>query len=589
MKKIIDKIKSSYDNLMHGTKLGYYLRKTVSTKNAYLLFIVFGSLVLLGTYVSYALFTVAQERDKAFKIVVGNLVSNIASDELDDTKSIVVEANSSRIATITLSNTNSVKAKYNLNYVVHDRENNIVSDAVNVKYVEASKDKPNNDGQYMIDSASSDKHTKEVKVILTNTTDTDKKVTFDAQVGLSTTPLKNKANISIVNQEFKYTYDPYADSINTTSIPYKEGDTQEKEFKIAYKTTDDESLYIKVNKDSVYMDVSETLDSQNVTTTYKSNYAGGGVAGHEIYIEHPQSTNSLSESNIFGQSNLTNIQNYFTFTKSSQSITKTNAFLYENIEPFLLKGNITNQTNTLDGQVITFGFYGRYKANADIHNFYDTAKFSILDENNHYIMPSFKLYTYNKTTFKTELEKLKKKVYDYDPMDYDVARYITKINNAINNYYNKRKVTQKEFDELLTDLGKGPSLKDSLVNIKDLKKGFINKDTGEIQQNDSYPNAIYSDFITLKAGQKYHMINNLFTNNKDDGIRFRVYDTNEVFKEAITEAAITSNDYATFTLKSSNGFYMTDNVEIVPKQDIKLRIMFINNKYVTSCFLFEEK
>lgn len=451
MKKIMSKIKNSYDNIMNGTKLGYYLRKTVSTKNAYLLFIIFGSLILLGTYVSYALFTVAQEKDKAFKIVVGNLVSNISSDELDDTNSIVVEANSSRIATITLSNTNSVKAKYNLNYVVYDMDKNTVNDAVNVKYIEVSKDKPNKDGQYTIDKASSQESTKEIRVILTNTTDADKKVTFNSQVGLATATLNNKDNVNVVNQEFKYTYDAYADSINTTNIPYEAEDTESQEFKVAYKSTDEESLYIKVNKNTVYMDVSETLDSQNVTVAFKSNFSNG-----ETYLEHPQTANSLSESNIFGQSNLTNIQNYFSFANVNKNITKTGSFTYDDIEAFLLNGNITNQTQTLNEQDITFGFYGHYKENEDTYNFYDEAKFSILDTNNHYIMPSFKLYTYDKTKFKTEIEKLKKKLYDYDPTYYGVSAYITKINDGINNLYNKRKVTQDQLDTALEEMIKGP-------------------------------------------------------------------------------------------------------------------------------------
>ena len=143
MKKIVNKIKSGYDNLMNGTKLGYYLRKSVSTKNAYLMLIVFSSLFLLGAYVSYAFFTVAKEKDKAFKIVVGNLVSNISSEQLDSNHAITVGASSSRSATIVIRNTNSVKAKYNLGYKVYDSNNNLVNDSVSVKYVEVSKDKPN--------------------------------------------------------------------------------------------------------------------------------------------------------------------------------------------------------------------------------------------------------------------------------------------------------------------------------------------------------------------------------------------------------------------------------------------------------------
>ncbi len=460
MKKIMNKIKNNYNNLMNETKLGYYLRKTVSTKNVYLLFIIFGSLILLATYVSYALFTVAQEREKAFRIVVGNLISNMSSDELDEKNSIVVEANSSRIVTITLTNTNTVKAKYNLNYMV---ENNETNDAVTVKYVEVSQDKPNSDGQYVIDKASSDEHTKTIKLILENKTDIDHKVTFKSQVGLATATLKNDTNTKIIKDEFKYTYNSYADALSTTSIPYDLNDTQSKEFKLTYQENDSESFDMKVSKDSVYMDVSETLDSQDVNVSYKSNFASGQDENYEIYIEHPQTKNSLAEtdtvSTVLGQTNLINIQNYFTFTNPNTNFTKTSAFGYEDATPFQLIGNIKDQTKTMNGQIITLGFYGYYKYtgdNAYTNHFYDETKFSVTKEGETYNIPSFKLYTYNKQAFKSDIEKLKTKLYDYDPSYYKIQDYIKKINETITNLYNKRKVTQLQLDEAIAELKKGP-------------------------------------------------------------------------------------------------------------------------------------
>lgn len=501
MNKMIEKIKNGYDNLVNGTKLGYYMRKTVSTKNAYLFFIVFGSIFVLGTYVSYALFTVAQEKEKAFNLVVGNLTSTMSSDDLEENQTMLVEANTSRVATITLTNNNAVDVKYNLNYTVTDNARNVTNDSVSVKYVEVSKDKPNQEGQYLVDKASNDNHEKEIKVILINDTDTDKIVHFDAQVGLSNAILKTKAGVNLVNQEFKYEFDQYKD-LNTTSIPYLEGDTNEKEYKISYKENEEESLYAKVNKETVYMDVSETLDSQDVQVFYQTAFGSNKTTDYETYIEHPQSTESLVEKtrenvSIFGQNNLINIRNYFTFSNINETITKNNSFIYNDVTPFILKGKITDQTKTLNKEEIKFGFYGYYKNGTTVEDFYTSDKFSILDEKNNYVVPGFNLYTYDKTKFKAELEKYKKKLYDYDPSYYGVKEYSKEINKAINDLYNKRKVTQEELNQMITKLAKGPEhLKANYEALDAVIKQAeaLNKD---LYTTDSY-NALTSALSNVK-------------------------------------------------------------------------------------------
>lgn len=584
MKKWTNKIKNSYNNLMSNTKLGYYLRKTVSPKNTYLLFIIFGSLVLLGSYVSYALFTVAQEKDKAFNIVVGNLVSNIRSNDFDENHTIYVEADSSKMATITIENTNAVKAKYNLNYVVYNDEDQVANDTVEVKYLEVSKDKPNENGQYTIDKASSNNNQKEITVMLTNTSDSDKKVTFDSQVGLATATLNNNENVKIIHQEFKYTYDKYVNGLTTTDIPYQEGSTTSQEFKVSYKSNEDQSLYIRVSKDKVYMDVSETLDSQDIKVSYKSAFDG------TTQVEHPQSTNSLAVDNtIFDQDNLVTIDDTFSFQTQSGKFLTTGAFDYESGEttgtyPFLLTGTVKDQTKTINAQKVNIGFYGYYEDSSNGQfKFYDADHFSIQDENNNYVMPGFTLYTYNKTKFKNKIEEYKKKVYDYDPANYDVEEYIKKINNAIA-LYNTREVTQDQLDAAIDELAREPVL----LDMSDFTDGFINIDTGAIEQSSNYPNAIYSKMVELKAGKTYVLTNNLSTTEElGYGIRFRIYHKDKTYAYAARKEDINSNEYVTFTLNSSKAFYITDDVTITPKQDIKIRILFMDKSYVTECSLVE--
>lgn len=520
MKKWTNKIKNSYNNLMNNTKLGYYLRKTVSPKNTYLLFIVFGSLVLLGSYVSYALFTVAQEKDKAFNIVVGNLVSNIRSDDFDENHTIYVEADSSKMATITIENTNAVKAKYNLNYVVYNDEDQVANDTVEVKYLEVSKDKPNENGQYTIDKASSNNNQKEITVMLTNTSDSDKKVTFDSQVGLSTATLNNNENVKIINKEFKYTYDAYASSLNTTAIPYKEEQVHSKEYQIQYLSNRDENLFVRLSKDTVYMDISETLDSQNVTIDYKSSFSSGQSTGYEIYVEHPQTMYSLEGNSdhtdkIYGQDNLVTIPTIFSFDFQNGSILSEGDFDYNNVDisdgkntyPFLLVGTVKDQTKTINGQKVTIGFYGYYKktnkTTGYTHYTYDSNHFSVVDDQGEYQMPGFTLYTYDKTKFKSEIEKYKEKIYNYDPANYDVEEYIEKINKAIA-LYNTREVTQEQLDAAIEELAKEPDK----INLFDYQEFYKNKTTASGSTND---HLVY----TLKPNTQYKVTSNVpYQNNK---------------------------------------------------------------------------
>lgn len=127
-----------------------------------------------------------------------------------------------------------------------------------------------------------------------------------------------------------------------------------------------------------------------------------------------------------------------------------------------------------------------------------------------------------------------------------------------------------------------------LLTMEDFESGFINKETGIIENDSTYPNSVSSKLIELKKGKTYRFISDLNTTVVDQGVRFRIYNMNNSFGEAIVKVAMTSNEYATFTLKSSKDFYVTDNIEIVPKKDFKMRIMFIDKQCVNMCTLTEE-
>ena len=73
------------------------------------------SLLLIGGFFSYAMFTVNKEKSNAISIVTGNLIYKLEVDgEEGDT--LTVPANSSKEFIITLSNPNNRIARFNFYY-----------------------------------------------------------------------------------------------------------------------------------------------------------------------------------------------------------------------------------------------------------------------------------------------------------------------------------------------------------------------------------------------------------------------------------------------------------------------------------------
>ena len=73
-------------------------------------------LLLLGSYFSYAMFTVSKEKSNAISIITGNLEYTL---QVDSTESNIlsVPANTTKEFSITLSNPNNRAARFNFYYV----------------------------------------------------------------------------------------------------------------------------------------------------------------------------------------------------------------------------------------------------------------------------------------------------------------------------------------------------------------------------------------------------------------------------------------------------------------------------------------
>ena len=83
-----------------------------SFSKIYIIVMILISILLIGGYFSYAMFTVTKEKSNAISIVTGNLDYKLEVDGIVSNK-LVVESNSSKEFIITLSNPNNRIARFN--------------------------------------------------------------------------------------------------------------------------------------------------------------------------------------------------------------------------------------------------------------------------------------------------------------------------------------------------------------------------------------------------------------------------------------------------------------------------------------------
>ena len=91
------------------------LLKTSFSK-IYIIAMILISLLVVGGYFSYAMFTVSKERSNAISIVTGNLIYDLTVDG-EDKESLVVPEGETKVFTVTLSNPNNRIARFNFYYL----------------------------------------------------------------------------------------------------------------------------------------------------------------------------------------------------------------------------------------------------------------------------------------------------------------------------------------------------------------------------------------------------------------------------------------------------------------------------------------
>lgn len=128
------------------------------------------------------------------------------------------------------------------------------------------------------------------------------------------------------------------------------------------------------------------------------------------------------------------------------------------------------------------------------------------------------------------------------------------------------------------------------LQLKHFVEGFVNTSTGAVAPNASYPRAISSPLVLFEKGKTYKITTDLSATQTDDGVRFRIFGTDDTYKQSLGASQISTNAYATFEALDDAGkanFYVAKDVLITPKQDFKARIMYIDKNYISE-FRIEE-
>ena len=87
-----------------------------SFSKIYMIVMVIITLLILGGYFSYAMFTVSKEKSNAISIVTGNLTYKLTVDDTEGNK-LVVSNGETKEFMVTLTNPNNRVARFNFYYV----------------------------------------------------------------------------------------------------------------------------------------------------------------------------------------------------------------------------------------------------------------------------------------------------------------------------------------------------------------------------------------------------------------------------------------------------------------------------------------
>ena len=157
------------------------LRKSIS--KTYVILVILITSITVGSYISYAMFTVTEEKNNAISIVTGNLYYDLKVDGAAS-NTLTVPANSFKEFMITLTNTNNRTTRLNLYYAGN------VSDEVDVAYIEEGYNSiPAATGENFTSGAS-----KQYKIRVSNISNSSVTVNLGVEAGLDYNDLSIPSN-----------------------------------------------------------------------------------------------------------------------------------------------------------------------------------------------------------------------------------------------------------------------------------------------------------------------------------------------------------------------------------------------------------
>ena len=215
-----------------------------SFSKIYMIVMILITLLIIGGYFSYALFTVTKEKNNAISIVTGSLDYKLTVDG-EEKSEITINANTTKVFTVTLTNINEIEARFLVFY-------KSLPNGIDISYKKVDDyDIPIKDGT-IIDNSEKEIYQIEIR----NVTDEIKKVNIGVKVGLSWNEL----------------------ILNDGEYPF--GERKE----IEYVYTGNVQQYI-VETSGIY--TLETWGGQGGSVT---NYKGGlgGYSFEQIYLEKGQ-------------------------------------------------------------------------------------------------------------------------------------------------------------------------------------------------------------------------------------------------------------------------------------------------------------
>lgn len=128
----------------------------------------------------------------------------------------------------------------------------------------------------------------------------------------------------------------------------------------------------------------------------------------------------------------------------------------------------------------------------------------------------------------------------------------------------------------------GTSVENTILTIDDFTAGFVDKTTGEVVTNETYPYSITSPLITLEAGKIYTLTSDYNYVNGKEGVRYRLYGANGDYIMGV-DNALSDNDYFALTHNlSNNAYYHANHHTIDVKQTCQVRISYLVSSEITN-------